>query len=108
TAAAVGIDRPTNNVTDSIYKFVLGSSGFEFGPAPFANQSQDQNNYDFIDTLSWVKGKHVFRFGGEYTRVNLDKLFPQVFNGELFFTNTAASGPIAPTATTDLQNFLLG
>ena len=108
TAAAVGIDRPTNSVTDSIYKFVLGSSGFEFGPAPFANQSQDQNNFDFIDTLSWVKGKHVFRFGGEYTRVNLDKLFPQVFNGELFFTNTATGGPIAPTPTTDFQNFLLG
>jgi hypothetical protein len=107
TATAVGINRPTNNVTDSIYKFVLGSSGFEFGPAPFANQAQDQNNYNFIDTLSWVKGRHVFRFGGEYTRVNLDKLFPQVFNGELFFTSTATNGPLA-TPTTDFQNFLLG
>jgi len=107
TATAVGINRPTNGVTDSIYKFVLGSSGFEFGPSPFANQAQNQNNYNFIDTVSWVKGKHVFRFGGEYTRVNLDKLFPQVFNGELFFTNTAANGPIA-SPTTDFQNFLLG
>ena len=106
TATAVGIQRPTNNVTSSVYKFVLGSSGFEFGPAPFANQSQDQNNYDLVDTVSWVKGKHVFRFGGEYTRVNLDKLFPQVFNGELFFTNTL-TGPLGGT-TTDFQNFLLG
>jgi hypothetical protein len=107
TVADVGIDRPTNNVTNSIYKFVLASSGFEVGPAPFGNQSQNQNNYDFIDTVSWVKGKHVFRFGGEFTRVNLDKLFPQVFNGELFFTNTASNGPIG-TPTTDFQNFLLG
>jgi Carboxypeptidase regulatory-like domain/TonB dependent receptor len=107
TAQAVGIQRPTNSVTSSIYKFVLGSSGFEFGPAPFANQSQNQNNFDFVDTVSWVKGKHVFRFGGEYTRVNLDKLFPQVFNGELFFTNTLLGGPIS-TPTTDFQNFLVG
>jgi hypothetical protein len=107
TASDLGIDRPTNSVTKSIYKFDLASSGFEIGPAPFADQFQTQNNYNFVDTLSWVKGKHVFRFGGEYTRVNLDKLFPQVFNGELFFTNTPA-GTVLPTATTDFQNFLLG
>ncbi len=108
TASQLGIDRPTNSVTKSIYKFVLASSGFEIGPAPFADQFQTQNNYNFVDTLSWVKGKHVFRFGGEYTRVNLDKLFPQVFNGELFFTNTPTNGPLGAIPTTDFQNFLLG
>src|SRR5690348_1776710 len=101
TVSDIGIDRPTNSVTSSIYKFVFASSGFEIGPAPFANQHQTQNNYNFVDTVSWVKGAHAFRFGGEYTRVNLDKLFPQVFNGELFFTNTA-------DGNTDFQNFLLG
>jgi Carboxypeptidase regulatory-like domain/TonB dependent receptor len=101
TASDLGIDRPTNQVTSSIYKFVFASSGFEIGPAPFANQSQTQNNHNFIDTLSWVKGKHVLRFGGDFTSVNLDKIFPQVFNGELFFTNT-------PDGHTDFQNFLLG
>ena len=35
TTTELGIDRPTNSVTDSIYKFVLASSGFEIGPAPF-------------------------------------------------------------------------
>jgi hypothetical protein len=101
TTADLGIDRPTNSVTDSIYKFVFASSGFEIGPAPFGNQSQDQNNTNLVDTVSWVKGQHVFRFGGEFTRVSLDKDFPQVFNGELFFTNT-------PDGNSDFQNFLLG
>ena len=101
TASDLGIDRPTNQVTSSIYKFVFASSGFEIGPAPFANQIQTQNNHNFIDTLSWVKGKHVFRFGGDFTSVDLNKIFPQVFNGELFFTNT-------PDGNTDFQNFLLG
>ena len=101
TTTDLGIDRPTNSVTNSIYKFIFESSGFEIGPAPFGNQSQDQNNINFVDTVSWVKGHHVFRFGGEATRVNLNKNFPQVFNGELFFTNT-------PDGHTDFQNFLLG
>ena len=107
TAEDVGIDRPTNNLTDSIYKFTLESSGFQFGPTPAANQSQTQNNYTLVDTVSWVHGAHVLRLGGEIDYVNLDKLFPQVFNGQLFFTNTATNGPIA-ASTTDFQNFLLG
>ena len=90
TADDLGIDRPTNNVTDSIYKFSL--SGFQIGPTPPADQFQTQNNYNFVETVSWVKGAHILRFGGEYTRVNLDKMFPQVFNGQLFFVNSLGSG----------------
>ena len=108
TATAVGIDRPTNNITDSIYKFTLGSSGFQIGPTPPADQFQTQNNYNFVETLSWVHGKHTFRFGGEYARVNLDKQFPQVFNGQLFFVqgplNTDPNGPVF----TDFQKWLMG
>src|SRR5712692_5092378 len=59
TATDMGIDRPTNNITDSIYKFTLGSSGFQIGPTPPADQFQTQNNFSFVETLSWVKGKHT-------------------------------------------------
>jgi hypothetical protein len=110
TVGDLGIDRPTNNLTQSIYKFTLSTSGFQIGPTPPANQYQTQNNFNFVDTVSWVKGPHNFRFGGEYTRVNLDKEFPQTFNGQLFFTNTtaSASSPIPNVSTTDFQNWLLG
>jgi Carboxypeptidase regulatory-like domain/TonB dependent receptor len=101
TADDLGIDRPTNNVTDSIYKFSLSS--FQIGPTPPANQFQTQDNYNFVDSVSWVKGAHILRFGGDYTRVNLDKLFPQVFNGQIFFFNSLGSGGL-----TDYQKFLEG
>ncbi len=101
TASDLGIHRPTNNVTTSIYKFSIFGAGFQLGPAPPADQFQTQNNYNFVDTASWVKGAHVFRFGGEFTRVNLDKLFPQVFNGQLFFFNT-------PGGASAFQKFLIG
>jgi TonB-dependent receptor-like protein len=100
TVGDLGIDRPTNNLTQSIYKFTLSTSGFQIGPTPPANQYQIQNNYNFVDNVSWVKGAHDFRFGGEYTRVNLNKDFPQTFNGQLFFVNG--------NGFTDWQNFLLG
>ena len=101
TADDLGIQRPTNSVTQSIYKFTLGSSGFQIGPTPPADQHQDQNTFNFVDTVSWVRGTHVFRFGGEYTRINLDKLFPQVFNGQLFFVNTSGGA-------TDFQKLIVG
>jgi len=100
TVADAGIDRPTSNLTQSIYKFTFVTSGFQFGPTPQANQAQTQNNYNFVDNLSWVRGAHTFTVGGQYIRVRLDKLFPQVFNGQLFFTNTGA--------TTDFGNFVGG
>ena len=100
TVSDLGIDRPTNNLTQSIYKFTFNTSGFQIGPTPPANQYQIQNNFNFVDTVSWVKGPHDFRFGGEYTRVNLNKLFPQTFNGQLFFVNQ--------NGFTDWQNFLMG
>jgi len=103
TASDLGIDRPTNNVTQSIYKFTLNSSGFQLGPAPFADQSQTQDNYSFVDNMSWVHGAHVLSWGGEFTRVNLDKLFPQVFNGQLIFASFANGSPL-----TDFQSFLQG
>jgi hypothetical protein len=100
TANDAGIVRPTSNLTSSIYKFTFATSGFQFGPTPQANQAQTQNNYNFVDNLSWVHGAHTLTFGGQYTRVQLDKLFPQVFNGQLFFTQTGA--------TSDFGNFVGG
>jgi hypothetical protein len=100
TAADLGIDRPSNNISTSIYKFTFNSSGFQIGPTPPANQYQIQNNYNFVDTVSWIRGPHDFRFGGEATRVDLNKQFPQTFNGQLFFVNTPG--------LTDFQNFLQG
>jgi hypothetical protein len=113
TASQVGIDRPTNNLTDSIYKFTFVSSGFQFGPTPQANQHQAQNNFNFIETLGWVRGKHNWRFGGEFTPVSLNKQFPQVFNGQLYFgnstTTTAPGCTLAnPCSVSDVGNFLQG
>ena len=108
TVDQLGIDRPTNDITKSIYKFTLGSSGFQIGPTPPADQFQTQNNYNFVETLSWVHGKHTLRFGGEYTRVNLDKLFPQTFNGQLFFVNGPLNTDPTGPAFTDFQKLLMG
>ena len=69
TVTDAGIDRPTSNLTSSIYKFTFATSGFQFGPTPQANQYQTQNNYNFVENLSWVQGRaHVYLWRAVHPR----------------------------------------
>lgn len=107
TASDLGIDRPNSNIDDLPYKFTFNSLGINIGPTPGANQDQLQNNLVASDTASYNRGRHLIRFGGEYDRVNLDKLFPQEFNGQLFFSPSDPA-PCGTLGCTDFQSFLLG
>jgi hypothetical protein len=107
TADQLGIDRPNNNVDNLIYKFTFNSSGFQIGPTPAANITSDQHNTTVLNTTSWSNGKHLIRFGGEFDGVHLDKNFPQVFNGQLFFSPGNVGAPCA-AGCSDFQEFLLG
>jgi len=53
------------------------NSFFSFGDNPTA--AFVRNNFSWSDDVSWVRGKHEFRFGGviERSRVDLDNLFFQ-------------------------------
>jgi Carboxypeptidase regulatory-like domain len=112
TAGDLGINRPTSNLTDDIYKFTFFSSGYQIGPTPQANQYQAQNNFDLVDTVSTIHGPHQVRFGVEVNRVLLNKLFPQVFNGQVYFADgpspLASLNSAFPNGLTDFQSFLLG
>jgi len=92
TASQLGIARPSNNVTDGIYRFAL--PGVSIGPNDSADLNQAQHNYTWADTVSYSLGKHFLRFGGLFTHTSMDRNFPQDFNGLLFFSS--------------LQRFLLG
>jgi hypothetical protein len=58
-----------------------------------------QKVYNLIDTVSYVRAKHAFQFGGEYRRMNLTGEFQSRTNGDLdydtwalFFTGHGAAG----------------
>jgi hypothetical protein len=72
------------------------NGGFSFGDNPQA--SFVRNNFTWSDDVSWVRGKHDFRFGGivERSRVDLNNLFFQP--AEFSFCN-----PPTPAASTGLK-----
>ena len=53
------------------------------------NQHQKQNSYQVRDTLSWVRGKHTFKFGGEYNHFIYPQFFLSRSVGDYAYTTTS-------------------
>jgi hypothetical protein len=75
TAADLGIDRPDSNQTPDIYRFVFPN--YQIGPSPTQPVLGIQNVYALLDTLSYVRGPHDLKFGGEIDNMRLGKDFLQ-------------------------------
>ncbi|MFY9531557.1 MAG: carboxypeptidase-like regulatory domain-containing protein [Candidatus Acidiferrales bacterium] len=96
----LGINRSTNNGTPDIYRLVFGA--FSIGPYPTQVQSALSDSFVWLDTLSYTRRSHAFRFGGEIDRNAIRRSLPVANNGLVFFT------PPVLTNFTDFQNFLFG
>ncbi len=67
------------------------------------------NTTQAVDNLSWIKGKHTFKFGFEYERDNYDTLGNQFLRGQFTFEPNATENPSHPAGTGDaFAEFLLG
>jgi len=53
------------------------------------NQHQKQNSYQVRDALSWVRGKHTFKFGGEYNHFIYPQFFLSRSVGDYAYTTTS-------------------
>ena len=71
---------------------------------PYANSN---NTLQFVDTMSWIKGSHTFRFGFEYTRQNYNQVGNQFSRGQFTFQPNATLGPNFTGGDT-FADFLLG
>ncbi len=65
------------------------------------------NSLQLVDNLSWIKGKHTFRFGFEYTRQNFNQVGNQFSRGNFVFQPNATQSP-THTGGDAFAEFLLG
>jgi len=82
---------------------------FTLGPSPLATNYAKTDTYGVSDMMTWTKGSHTLKFGGEYKRQQLDAPYFDVFpNGEIFYLginpliNTQATNP------SPFEDFLAG
>lgn len=107
TGAQVGIHLPTatgvNGQSGDPNMYRLHFNTFEFGPYTTQLQSALSDNFAWLDTVSWTRGTHQLRAGGEIDRVAMRRSLPTGDNGYVFFT---PAPPVTPA--TDFQGFLSG
>lgn len=65
------------------------------------------NTTQFVDNLSWIKGKHTFRFGFEYNRQNFDQYGNQFLRGQFTFSANATQS-LTHSGGDAFAEFLLG
>ena len=96
----VGYNRYYNTLPDGNFKypgldafpnlimFDLGGNGLQIGPDSQAPQFTIQNTYQFIDNVSWTRGAHTFKFGGEYRWYISPQSFTQRQRGDYEYNST--------------------
>jgi Carboxypeptidase regulatory-like domain len=95
----VGFNRYFNNTPDGNFQFpgldafpniVLNDlgAGVQLGPDSQAPQFTIQNLYQFVDNVSWTKGSHTFKFGGEYRWYISPQSFTQRQRGDYQYNST--------------------
>ena len=91
----------------------IGFTSFAGFTDPTPRRELDQT-FTFSDTLSWSRGKHNWRFGGDYRRILQSLRSAKNAEGSFVFTGFATSQPTSsggvPAADTgyDFADFLLG
>ncbi|MGA9800576.1 MAG: carboxypeptidase regulatory-like domain-containing protein [Terriglobales bacterium] len=87
TTPAGNFPYPGLDAFPNILLFDLGS-GLNIGPDGNAPQFTIQNFYSAVDNISWTKGKHTFKFGGEYREYISPQSFTQRQRGDYEYNST--------------------
>jgi hypothetical protein len=85
---------------------VQGFSGFgDDSEGPYVNTNK---SFQVIDNLSWTKGSHSFRFGGEVRWDQYNQVGNQFARGAFLFEPTATTNKGASGTGNSFADFLLG
>ncbi|HXY49600.1 MAG TPA: TonB-dependent receptor [Terriglobales bacterium] len=96
----VGYNRYFNNTPDGGFKFPgldafpnivlndLGGAGLQLGPDSQSPQFTIQNTYQIVDNVSWTKGAHTLKIGGEYRWYISPQSFTQRQRGDYQYNST--------------------
>jgi TonB dependent receptor len=78
--AKFGFNRATSNTYNYNNTGILYAITINGGPAPgFISPNTDEdsiyvgNSFSGVDNLTWVRGRHTFKFGGEIRRIQLNQ-----------------------------------
>ncbi|HSZ61054.1 MAG TPA: TonB-dependent receptor [Terriglobales bacterium] len=108
--AKFGFNRSTDNTYNFSQNGIIYQIAISGGPGPgFITQNYDYdsiyvgNSFSWIDNLTWIQGRHTFKFGGEIRRIQLNQSYGE--HGKYTFSsveNLANNVVARATLTGDL------
>ncbi|MCI0621555.1 MAG: TonB-dependent receptor, partial [Acidobacteria bacterium] len=114
----IGATRGNSAQYPAAYRIsIAGSAAFSLGTGVNDNRGGAFNTFVYGDDFTWTKGRHVFRFGFESSRYQLNRFNNFATRGSVTFGNGAAvdGGGLYGSGNPDglenlagFQNFLLG
>lgn len=61
-------------------------------------QSRFDNTWQWIDSMTWIHGKHAFKFGGDYRAYEQNQQFTFINNGYYIFDGSGTQQGLVPAA----------
>jgi Carboxypeptidase regulatory-like domain/TonB dependent receptor len=93
TSADLGIASPLSSLFPSMPTMIFANM-FTLGPSPLGITYAATNMYSASNMMTWTKGQHTMKFGGEYKRQELDAPYFDVFpNGEIAYAGFINGNP---------------
>lgn len=67
---------------DSFPNVGIGELSLDIGPDPNAPQSATENNYQVVNNVTYLRGNHSFKFGGDFRKLIAPQIFVQRQRGD--------------------------
>jgi len=109
SAADFGISAPLNSLYPGA-PLISITNMMDLGASPLGDNISDVGTFSLSDTVTWTKGRHNLKIGGEYKRQKSDLVFNAYTRGQLVFGNFLsflqgrAASSIIGSGVTDRQN----
>jgi hypothetical protein len=85
--AKVGIPLPSQQIAGFTYMSLNTADISNFGTAYYTGAFNLDNNFDYSDTVTWVHGAHVTKFGADLVRYQQAFFAPSNLGGQLGYFN---------------------
>jgi hypothetical protein len=107
SSAQLGTSSPLSGLFPGMPTMIFANQ-FTLGPSPLGITYAATNMYSGSDMMTWTKGRHTMKFGGEYKRQELDAPYFDVFpNGEIAYAGFIPTATF-PLAGSPFVDFLAG